>query len=264
MTMKKIIFSLLLLMLHSMLYAEPLRARLEWAHVVELRAFENGVVEQVNVLEGQYVKQGELLLTLDPRDYAIAVRSVAARVKETQAKHDKRQREHGWESELYERGLISDNELQDARVALLQAESEMEAAQAGLAKAQLGLERSVLKAPFDGVIVAVRAWKGQVVLKALQKEALIALAEGRKMVARARVSADHVDEYRSGQAARVKIENQWRDGVIYRIGAVSEGVLESGIAYAVDTLIEVKENEVMRPGQFCIVEIKKEIKRETR
>ncbi len=263
MTINKILFMLLLLMLHSLHAAEsaePLRARLEWAHVVELRAFESGIVEKVNVLEGQYVKQGELLLTLDPRDYTIAVRAAAARVKEAQAKHDKAQREHGWESELYERGLISDNELQDAKVTLLQAESEVESAQAELAKTQLGLERSVLKAPFDGVIVAVRAWNGQVVLKTLQKEALIALAQGRKMVARARVSADRVDEYRSGQAARVKIENQWRDGVIYRIGAVSEGVLESGIAYAVDTLIEVKENEVMRPGQFCIVEVKREIK----
>ncbi len=260
MTINRIIFLLLLLMLPSLLQAEPLRARLEWAHVVELRAFESGIVEKVNVLEGQYVKQGELLLALDPRDYDIAVRVAAARVKEAQAKHDKAQREHGWEGELYERGLISDNELQDAKIKLLQAESDVEAAQAELAKAQLGLERSVLKAPFDGVIVAVRAWKGQVVLKALQKEALIALAQGRKMVARARVSADRVDEYRSGQAARVKIENQWRDGVVYRIGAVSEGVLESGIAYAVDTLIEVKENEVMRPGQFCIVEINRGIK----
>lgn len=260
MTINKIIFSLLLLMLHSILYAEPLRARLEWAHVVELRAFESGIVEKVNVLEGQYVKQGELLLTLDPRDYEIAVRAAAALVKEAQADHDKRQREHGWESELYDRGLISDNELQDAKVKLLQAESKVESAQAELAKAQLGLERSVLKAPFDGVVVAVRAWRGQVVLKTLQKEALIALAEGRKMVARARVPADRVDEYSRGQAARVKIENQWRDGVIYRIGAVSEGVLESGIAYAVDTLIDLKEKEVMRPGQFCIVEIKRKIK----
>jgi RND family efflux transporter MFP subunit len=260
--MNKILFSLLLLMLPPMLQAEPLRARLEWAHLVELRAFESGVVDEVNVLEGEYVKQGETLLTLDPRDYDIAVRAAVALVKQAQAKLDKAQREHGWESELYERGLVSDNELQDARVTLLQAESEVESAQAQLEKAQLGLERSVLKAPFDGVIVAVRAWKGQVVLKTLQKEALIGLAQGRKMVARARVSADNVDEYRSGQAARVRIENQWRDGVVYRIGAVSEGVLESGIAYAVDTLIEMKENEVMRPGQFCIVEINREIKRE--
>ncbi|HBH36445.1 MAG TPA: efflux RND transporter periplasmic adaptor subunit [Gammaproteobacteria bacterium] len=257
MKINKIVFALLLLMLPPMLHAEPLRARLEWAHVVELRAFENGIVEKVNVLEGQHVKQEELLLTLDPRDYEIAVRAAAAQVKEAKAKHDKAQREHGWESELYDRGLISGNELQDAKVKLLQAESDVESAQAELAKAQLGLERSVLKAPFDGVIVAVRAWQGQVVLKTLQKEALIGLAQGRKMVARARVSADRVDEYSSGQAARVNIENQWRDGVVYRIGAVSEGVLESGIAYAVDTLIEVKENEVMRPGQFCIVDIKR-------
>ncbi|MEN8213380.1 MAG: biotin/lipoyl-binding protein, partial [Pseudomonadota bacterium] len=139
---------LLLLSLQSATAAEPLRARLEWAHVVELRAFENGIVDKVHVLEGQLVKQGERLLELDSRDYDIAVRSAEALVKEAAAKHDKVKREHGWETELYERGLISDNELQDARVALLQAESAVEAAQAKLAKAQLGVERSVLKAPF--------------------------------------------------------------------------------------------------------------------
>jgi RND family efflux transporter MFP subunit len=243
-----------LLSLPALLQAEALRARLEWAHIAELRAFESGIVGEVLVLEGQHVKQNQSLLTLDSRDFDIAVRAASAQLKAAQARHDKAQREHGWESELYDRGLISDNELNNAVVALSLAESEVETAQAALENAQLALERSVIRAPFDGVVVAVRAWDGQALLKTLQSEALIELAQGSKMVARTRIAADAVDEYRSGQPARVKLDGQWRDGVIYRIGTVSEGVLEQGIAYAVDILFELGEDEVLRPGQFCMVE----------
>ena len=75
------------------------------------------------------------------------------------------------------------------------------------------------------------------------------------MVARARVSAARVGNYSPGQPAEVQIENAWRQGEIYRIGAESEGILEHGIAYAVDVRFPLKEGETMRPGQFAKIRV---------
>jgi hypothetical protein len=36
---------------------------------------------------------------------------------------------------------------------------------------------------------------------------------------------------------------------------VSEGVLEQGVAYAVDVLFDLENGETMRPGRFCTVKI---------
>ena len=152
-------------------------------------------------------------------------------------------------------GLISNNEMQDYTIANLDAEAKVEAAKSELAQAELALERSVIKAPFDGVVIAVRSWQGQVILKTLQKDPLIEIAQGKRMVARARVSASNIGKYQTQQAARVLVGKKWRDGFVYRIGAESEGVLEQGIAYAVDILFDLEEGEIMRPGRFCTVKI---------
>jgi len=246
---------LFLLILQFPVHAEELRARLEWAHSVDLRAFESGIVEQVNVLEGQAVKEGDVLVRLDPRDFELMIQSANARLKQAEATLDKTSRELEWETELYDQGLISTNELQDYTIANLDAEARVEEAKAELEQARLALERSVIKAPFDGVIIAVRSWQGQVILKTLQKDPLIEIAEGERMVARTRVSASDIGKYETQQAARVLVGDKWREGFIYRIGTVSEGVLEQGVAYAVDVLFDLENGETMRPGRFCTVKI---------
>ena len=244
-----------LLLLPLVAHAEELRARLEWAHSVDLRAFESGVVEQVNVLEGQAVKKGDVLIKLDPRDFELMILSAGARLKQAEATLDKTSRELEWEAELYDQGLISTNELQDHRIANLDAQARVEEARAQLEEAQLAMERSVIKAPFDGVIIAVRSWQGQVILKTLQRDPLIEIAQGERMVARTRVSASDIGKYETQKPAQVLLGDKWRDGFVYRIGTVSEGVLEQGVAYAVDVLFDLENGETMRPGRFCTVKI---------
>ena len=252
---RSLLILLPLLLVPLVAHAEELRARLEWAHSVDLRAFESGVVEEVNVLEGQAVKKGDVLVKLDARDFELMIQSASARLKQAEATLDKTSRELEWEEELYDQGLISTNELQDHRIANLDAQARVEEARAQLAEAQLAMERSVIKAPFDGVIIAVRSWQGQVILKTLQKDPLIEIAQGERMVARTRVSASDIGKYETRQAARVLVGDKWRDGFVYRIGTVSEGVLEQGVAYAVDVLFDLENGETMRPGRFCTVKI---------
>jgi len=252
---RSLLLLLSLLTFHVPVHAEELRARLEWAHSVDLRAFESGIVEEVNVLEGQAVKKGDVLIRLDPRDFELMVQTASARLKQAEASLDKTSRELEWETELYDQGLISNNELQDYTIANLDAEARVEEARAALEQAKLALERSVIKAPFDGVIIAVRSWQGQVILKTLQKDPLIEIAQGERMVARTRVSASDIGKYETQKPAQVLVGDKWRDGFIYRIGTVSEGVLEQGVAYAVDVLFDLENGETMRPGRFCTVKI---------
>ena len=250
---RSLLLLLSLLTLHVPVHAEELRARLEWAHSVDLRAFESGIVEEVNILEGQAVKKGDVLIRLDPRDFELMVQTASARLKQAEATLDKTSRELEWETELYDQGLISNNELQDYTIANLDAEARVEEARAALEQAKLALERSVIKAPFDGVIIAVRSWQGQVILKTLQKDPLIEIAQGERMVARTRVSASDIGKYETQKPAQVLVGDKWRDGFIYRIGTVSEGVLEQGVAFAVDVLFDLENGVSLRAGRLCTV-----------
>src|SRR5689334_19192592 len=63
-------------------------ARLEPFARVELRPRVSGQVEQVNFRDGQLVRAGDLLFTIDRRPFEIAVESAKAEVARAQAKLD--------------------------------------------------------------------------------------------------------------------------------------------------------------------------------
>ena len=247
----KILFLILLSLFASAVQAETLKARLEWAHTVDLRVLESGIVSDVAVLEGQRVTKGSKLLELDQRDFDIEIKSANSELEQAKVSLDHAQRRFDWNVELFDQGLISENEQHETEIALLDAKAVVAEAEAKLDKRKLAKERSTLSAPIDGIVVLVGAWQGQVVLPGLQKDPLIQLASASRMVARARVSADRVGNFEPGQEALVSVGNQTRPGTIYRIGAVSEGILERGVAYAVDVIFDVSEKERLRPGQFC-------------
>ncbi|MEN8175053.1 MAG: efflux RND transporter periplasmic adaptor subunit, partial [Pseudomonadota bacterium] len=230
---------LLLWLVPAGVAAEAYKARLEWAHTVPLRAVEAGIVQEVPVLVGQRVKRDEVLVRLDPRDFEIALDGARAELKGARAAADKAAIEQGWTEELYDRGLISENERRDAELKLTAAEAQAAVAQARVARAELDLERSVLRAPFDGVVTAVTAWPGMVVITRLQEEPLVEVADASRMVARARVVAARMDDFVPGQPARVRIEGAWRPARVYRLGVKSEDVIERGVTYALDVIFEL-------------------------
>lgn len=232
--------------------AETLRGRLEWAHTVDMRFIEDGVVEKVPVLEGQFVKEGEALAMLDRRDFELSVAEANARIESAEAALARADRQLEWALELYDRGLISDNERLEAEEGSASAKAELKLATAGLEKAEIALERSVLKSPYDGIVAARRTWPGHVVVKGLQSEPLLVIADGKRMVGRARLTADRMQTLRPGQPAQVRVgPNLLRKGYIYRLGVESEDIGERGAIYAVDVIFPVSEEDGLRPGQFA-------------
>lgn len=236
--------------------AETLKGRLEWAHTVDMRFIEDGVVEEVPVLEGQFIKQGEVLAELDRRDFELSVKEAEAQVTRSEAKLARAERQLEWALELYDRGLISDNERLEAEEGEAEARAAFESAEAGREKAKIALERSVLKSPFDGIVVERRTWPGHVVVKGLQSAPLLVVADGKRMVARGRLTADRMQLLRPGMPAQVGLgPNRVRKGYIYRLGVVSEDISDRGAIYAVDVIFPITEEDGLRPGQFAQIQL---------
>jgi len=104
----------------------------------------------------------------------------------------------------------------------------------------------------------LRSWPGQVVVKSLQKDPLLVIADGKRMVARARLTAGSMHSLRPGQPAMVRVEQgDWRKGYIYRLGVESEDISERGAVYALDVVFPVTPDEGFRPGQFAQVQLER-------
>ncbi|WP_456404933.1 efflux RND transporter periplasmic adaptor subunit [Thiolapillus sp.] len=203
---------LFLLLAGSLSAAEEHTVSLEPGRQLILGTLVSGVVQKVNVQPGQTVRQGEVLLKLDQREFQARLRRAQSRVARANSLFDEALREEERAIELYDRTLLSDHELQKAQIGKLEAESRKHDAAADLVQARLDLERSQVKAPVNGRIVEVQAWPGQPVRNALRIQPLMVLA-----------STDFLrfSVALSGRLAissvQVRVDGQWRQVSGFRL-----------------------------------------------
>lgn len=121
------------------------------------------VADQFNA--GGFFKRGDVLLRIDPRDYQAALRRAEAAVAnreallaQERARADQAQRD--WEN-LRRAGTPSDLVLRKPYVA--EAEANLRSAQADLQQARINADRTVIRAPYDGLMRDKRVDLGQFV-----------------------------------------------------------------------------------------------------
>ncbi len=112
-----------------------------------------GRVESVSqrFAEGGAFRRGETLLQIDARDYELAVAQAEASVAQARVRLDREAAEAELaRSEWRDLGLGEASPLATRQPQLAEAEAGLAAAEAHLEMARLGLERTAVRAPFDG------------------------------------------------------------------------------------------------------------------
>jgi len=126
--------------------------RLEAIERVELRSRVSGVVEAVHFREGNLVKQGDLLVSIDQAPYLAELERVQAQVLAAQARVALSESEHERGQQLIASRNLSQRDL-DTRVnALREAQANLRAAEAARRTAQLNLDYTQIRAPISGRI----------------------------------------------------------------------------------------------------------------
>lgn len=129
----------------------------------EIRARVAGELRQVHFREGETVAAGELLFTIDPREYRAAVANARANLVRAEARLDLASRELRRARSLQEAGVMSGEEL-DAKIGEeRQADADVGAGRAGLAQAELNLEFTRIEAPFAGRVGAAEVQAGNLI-----------------------------------------------------------------------------------------------------
>jgi len=258
MTLVKLKFGLASLLFFSLVLTAEARqfsGRLEWLHKVDMRVLADGVVKKVSVKVGQLVKKGTVLLTMDQREAKAILLKTKAAVARSKVTLSDANDELTRANELYDRGLIAEEELKDAKIKMAAAKAENEAAHAAQKLAEVALERTTLRAPMNGIIVAKNTYDGGVVYKTLQKKPLIALAPSGKMLARLLVSSKTLRHYRAGQAATVTVFGKTYRGTVYSLGVEPVRIEPSGAVFELDILFHHNPQELMRPADVVTVNL---------
>lgn len=230
-------------------HALELKGRLEWMHKIDMRVVENGVVEEVNVTTGQHVNKGDLLLRMDQRKQQATLLEAKARVARAKLSMEDAEREQARTQELFDRGLIAEEELKDGELKQAVATTEMESAKAGEEAAQVALEHTELKAPFAGIIAANTAWQGAVIFASKQDQPLVTLAPDDQMLARILVTADMLRRYPVGSTAQVLVNGGNRNGKVYSQGVEAVRIEPEGAIYELDIIFKRNAKELLRPSE---------------
>ncbi|MEM6668376.1 MAG: efflux RND transporter periplasmic adaptor subunit [Pseudomonadota bacterium] len=119
---------------------------------VQVRARVSGYLEEIHFKDGQTVTAGDLLFTIDQRPFEAALAEAQADLASAQAVLENARAENTRGQELLARRTISREAADDRLRGLRQAEAQLKAAEARVARAELDLSFTEVRAPVSGRI----------------------------------------------------------------------------------------------------------------
>lgn len=247
---------------------------LEPINQVDVGSELSGMIEAVLVDDNDHVIQGQVLARLDAnrlRDQANKSRAAltaseaqvvqaAATVKETRSQlnrlHELSKRSNGQLVSAYD---LSTAEAVHARAVASEgvARAGVEQARAALNSDETNLNKSVIRSPINGIVLARKVEPGQTVAASFQAPVLFTLAEDlTRMELHVAVDEADVGQVQPGQAARFTVD-AWRNrrypATVTRVNYGSE-VKDNVVTYP--TMLEVNNQDLsLRPGMTATAEI---------
>ncbi|NGZ87458.1 efflux RND transporter periplasmic adaptor subunit [Duganella aceris] len=125
-------------------------ARLEAPDTVDIRSRVAGTLMQVHFREGQLVKKGDPLFTIDPRPFAAEAARAEAQLASARTTGELNKIELARGEKLVAVRGVSQQELDQLRAALATSQSSVKAFEAALVQARLNLEFTRITAPVSG------------------------------------------------------------------------------------------------------------------
>lgn len=188
---------------------------LEAQSVVSVGAEVSGRIEKISVKLGDTVRQGEQVVTIDSQNQQYALKAAEAELADITAQRqqqavavDQAQLALERAVQLGQKKLISELDLETARADLESAKAKLASLDAQIQKAklavdtaQVNLERTQIKAPSSGTVVAVLVSEGQTVNANQTTPTLIKIADLDRMVIKAQISEADVTRIHPGQKA---------------------------------------------------------------
>jgi RND family efflux transporter MFP subunit len=124
--------------------------RFEAAAQVEVRARVSGFIEKVHFRDGQMVRPGDLMFTIDQRPFLLAVEAARAEVARARAQVSLTENEVERAEGLIRNQTITQRDVDQRRANLNIAKASQAIAEANLKSAELNLEWTEVRAPIAG------------------------------------------------------------------------------------------------------------------
>lgn len=160
----------------------------------------SGYIRKIHVRPGDKVQAGAALLEVDARKEAAALDSASAQQRSAQASLELAQQTRARSESLYKEGLISAQELEQARAHAAAAEASLRSARAQVSARAVELQFFTVRAPFAGTVGEVKVRVGDFVAASTN---LTTLAQADVLEVNVAVPAERARTIKPGTAMEI-------------------------------------------------------------
>ena len=245
---------------------------------VIIRPDVSGEIIELAVEEGDFVREGDLLVRIKPDIYQAQIDNLNAnlltqqsRMEQARANMLQAEVEYEKNNQLYERDLVSDleykqslNNYEAQKASFKAAEYQIESARAQLRQAQEELEQTVIRAPQDGTITQLAVEQGERVLGQSQMAGteMMSVARLEQMEIEVDVNENDIVNVSLRDTASIEVDaypNRSFEGMVTEIAnsadVSGEGSAEQITNYKVKIRIITPHNLEQSSGDFMAMNV---------
>jgi RND family efflux transporter MFP subunit len=169
---------------------------------VKISAQIAGRVDALTVAEGDSVRQGQVIARIDTRTLVDQQRQAAAARQQATAQLENAQLNLTRNEQLFTRGIAAGKEVEDAKMAVAQAQAALDQANAAGNTATLQIDRANIRAPISGQVVKRMVSIGEQV-DGTAAQPVVEIANLARVELAANVPASQLSRFADGQAVEV-------------------------------------------------------------
>ena len=229
---------------------------------VKLSANNTTYITEIAVKEGDFVKKGDFLMTLDDRQQKAATEASRASLEAAKVQLEQRKAQQERQAKLYAQGLISDQEMESTNSSYASALSAFNGAQSRLIQDEDALAKLRLIAPQDGTITFIDGEVGDLAQGGMfNPSVLLKLSDLSKMEVYVNVNENDIADISLNDSALIQVDayqNRKFKGLVKEVAYAATTSSGGSSQQVTNFQVKVQMLEVvegMRPGMSATVDI---------
>jgi HlyD family secretion protein len=123
------------------------------------------------------VKKGQVIAELDRTNLTSELKTAQANLSSAQSSFDYEESNYNRYKKLYDKGLVSADEYESARLSFLKAKEQVNTSRESVRKAQTNLGYATITSPIDGVVLSKSVEEGQTLAASFNTPELFTIAQ---------------------------------------------------------------------------------------
>ncbi|NQT95195.1 MAG: efflux RND transporter periplasmic adaptor subunit [Candidatus Omnitrophica bacterium] len=216
---------------------------------IELRFSVNGIIDSLNFFEGDLLRKGDIVATLDQKDALLKLEYSKSKLKTQEIAEEAAKKKLQIHQMLYDDGIIIKPKLEEVELESRGAKSQKDAAQKEVEFALAELDKTYLYSPINGVMGTRDAEIGEFVTSNVK---IASLYDTSTVLAEMGVIEKDISRIALGQKAKVNVDTYPGvdfEGKIENIAPIIEGKSRT-----LTTKIRIKNDNprgTLLPGMFA-------------